>query len=808
MLRNYLSVTLRTIARQKGYAFINLAGLAIGLAAFVLITLFVQQEMSYDRMHEKRADVYRVILDAKVGDQEVMSASSPAVMAGTFIDVFPEVIDATRIDAFTSDVLVTYEGTSFYQEDFFLADSSVFNIFSFELVQGDPATALNQPSGLVLSESMAAKYFGDADPMGKILRIDNNRDATVTGVMRDVPKATHFQPQMIGSFLSHSRADDTIWLNNSFYTYLLLAPGTDPATLEAKFPPFVSERIGAEMQQFMGQSFEDAKAAGMRYDWYLENLGDIYLRSQAEDQIAPTGDIRYLYVLSAIALFVLLIACINFMNLSTARATGRAREVGIRKVMGSDRGQLIRQFLGESTTMAVLAMVLAFGIVLAARPYFNAIADVDLQLAPWLLAAMVGIALVTGLVAGFYPALVLSGFQPATVLKGSFARSKEGTRLRSSLVVFQFAITVVLLVGTLVVAKQMRYIQDRDLGFTKDQVVVVPVETWDGFNSFETFRNNLLSHPGVVEVATGGLMPGPDRIHNFTAFRSEGMRMEDFFIAGLGDVSDDYVETLDLRLIAGRDFDPNFPADSASWVINEATAAQLGWTPEEAIGKTIWHLDAMEANGGQGSKVIGVMANANYESLHTLTRPIIMGNRPWFQRYAPVRIRPENVQATLAHIETHWLQMEPGYPFSYYFLDDDYQQFYEQEQRLSQLYVLFTVLAIVIACLGLFGLASFVTTLRTKEIGIRKVLGASVPGVVVLLSKEFTYLILIACAVAFPVAWFAMSRWLQGFAYATELGVAEFAIAGTAALVIAWTTVGYQSIRAALSDPVKALKND
>lgn len=808
MLRNYLRITIRNITRNKGFSFINIAGLAIGMAAFVLITLFVQHEMSFDSMHEKQPDVYRMLLDAQVADQTILTASSPAVMAGTFIDVFPEVIDATRIDNFSAGLLITYEGESFYEEGFFLADSSVFNLFSLPLIAGDAPTALNQPNTIVIAASVAKKYFGNDDPMGKTIQVDNNTDYTVTGVMEDVPANTHFRPRLIGSFITSGRADDPVWLNNSFFTYLLLQPGTDPSSLEAKFPAFIREHIGPQIEQFMGQPYDAAIEAGLKYDWKTENLGDIYLRSVAEDQLGPTGDIRYLYILSAIALFVLIIACINFMNLSTARATGRAREVGIRKVMGSQRAQLIRQFLGESITMAFISIVLAFGLVLAALPYFSSVTGVTFTLAPWLFGAMVVIAAATGLLAGFYPALVLSGFQPATVLKGTFARSKHGKVLRSSLVVFQFAITIVLLVGTLVVNKQMRFIQDRDLGFAKEQIVVVPIETFAGLNAFDTFRENLLSHSAIVNAASGGLMPGPDRIHNNTGFRGEDMRAEDFFIAGLGAVSNDYVETLDLTLVAGRDFDIDFPSDSAAWVINVSAASQMGWSPEEAIGKTLWHLGGMPDDSDREGHIIGVVEDAHYESLHANTRPIVMGHWNRFQRYAPIRIRPENVSQTLAYIEEQWTTLEPGFPFRYYFLDQDYQRFYEQEERLGNLYFSFAVLAIVIACLGLFGLASFVTTLRTKEIGIRKVLGASVPGVVVLLSKEFTYLVLFACAVGFPIAWYAMNQWLQDFAYATELGVTEFLITGVSALLIAWMTVSYQSIRAAMTNPVNALQHE
>lgn len=805
MLRNILRITLRNLKRHRGFSFINITGLATGMAAFVLIALFVRHEFSYDQHNEYADDVYRVILDAAVGGQDILTASSPAVMATQFQEDFPEVVAATRIDNFGQS-LITIDGVPYYETGFVEADSSVFDVFTIPMIAGNPATALNRPNTIALSESTARKYFGEADPIGKRILYDNRVDYEVTGVFEDVPTTSHFRPDLIASFLTNSRWNDPEWLNNSFFTYIRLAEGTPAAQLTAKFPDFLRTYVGPRIEQFAGMPYDDALSNGFKYTWQLERLSEIYLNSQAEDQLGPTGDVRYLYILGVIALFVLVIACINFMNLSTARATGRAREVGVRKTLGSDRAQLIRQFLGESLVLSFVSMVVAFALVLLLLPAFSAVTGSTLTFTPWLIGVVLAVALITGLLAGTYPAFVLSSFRPAEVLKGSFASSKKGTWLRSSLVVFQFSISVVLLVGTAVVYKQLAFIQDQDLGFDQDHLVIVPIETRQAQDNFDTFRNQLLQDTRIVNVASGGLLPGPDRIHNNTGFRGEGMRQEDFFIAGSGQVSVDYVETLDLEMIAGRDFSRDFSTDSSGAVISRAAASEMGLSPEDAVGKTISRLGGNEDGTDIVMTVLGVFEDANFESAHMLARPIVLTHYELWQQYALVRVLPSDMEATLETIKEAWTAWEPGYPFRYHFVDSDYQKFYEQEQRLGNLYTGFTILAIIIACLGLFGLASFVTALRTKEIGVRKVMGASVPSIVMLLSREFTILVLVACAIGFPLAWYAMDAWLAEFAYATNMGWFVFVGSGLIALSIAWLTVSWQSIRAATADPIKSLR--
>jgi len=804
MFSNYLRIALRNMSRQKGYSFINVAGLGVGMAAFVMITLFVVNELAFDQHHPGGDRTYQIQLDAQLGEQVVLTASSPAVMAGAFKDEFPEIEAVTRIDNWPA-ILVSYQNQAYTENALFAADSSVFELFSVPLVRGDEATALNRPNTLIMSEATAAKYFGSEDPIGRTVIIDSDEGYEVTGVFRTDRRNAHFRPEIIVSFLSSGRADDPVWLNNSFYTYVKLHDGADVDAFAAKVLASVPRFIGDQVEQFMGMPFEQAKANGFKYDWVIQSLPEMYLYNKADDQMGRAGDVRYVYILAAIAAFILLIACINFMNLATARAAGRAREVGLRKVMGSERGQLIRQFLGESVITSFFGMIVAVVLVVALIPAFNALADVSLVFEPWIVAVMLGIVVVTGLFAGAYPAFVLSSFQPASVLKGQMNTGRRGAMLRSGLVVFQFAISITMVVSTLVVYRQLDYIRTQDLGFEPEQLVVLQFQSQEGRDGFDAFRNELLRNPDITNAAWGSIMPGQNHIHNTTVFNAERMAEQDFMVAQAGNVSEGYLDVLGLDLVAGRDFDEDRAADVDNWIVNESAIARMGYTSaEEAIGQRLTRPDGEDSEIGE---IIGVVSDAHYESLHKAIMPVVFGHKPYGKRYLPVRMATPNIQASLEFLEDKYAGLEPAFPFSYYFADDDFMELYAQEQRLGTIYTTFSILAVLIACLGLFGLASYVTVLRTKEIGVRKVLGASVPGIVRLLSREFTVLVLISCIFAFPVAWYMMDKWLAGFSYATEMSWWIFALAAGIAIVIAWGTVGYQSVKAALLDPVKAIRH-
>jgi len=805
MLRNYLRVTLRNLLRQKGFSAINVAGLATGMAAFVLIMLFVQYETSFDH-HQKNVDqIYRIELQADVMGQAVKTTSTPIPLVQTLLDEVPGIAAATHIDA-NPRILVSNGDESFYEDGFFEADSTLFDVLTIPLAEGDPTTALAKPNAMIISQEAARRYFGDGEALGKTLKVDNRTEYEITGVMTPVVERSHFRPTLIGSFVTNERSKSTEWLSNTIYTYIRLDPEADPEEVDARLVAILRKYVAPRIEQVLGGSWEDALASGLVYDWYLQPVKDIYLHSKSGEQIGPTGDTRYVYILSIIAVFVLVIACINFVNLTTARGTGRAREVGLRKALGSERSQLIGQFLGESTFVVAISMLLALGLVSVALPWFNSVSGANLALAPWVYGALVAVTVLTGLASGIYPALVLSGFKPATVLQGSFSASgAKGSLLRSSLVVIQFVISVALLVGTGIVYNQLQYLRNRDVGFERDQVLVLPIETEAFVEAREAFHAEALRQTGIVSVAFADGLPGPSHIHQTTAFRGEGKAADDVMLSALAEVTEDYVPTLGLKIIAGRNFSAEKETDKDAFIISEGAAAELGWSPQEAVGKQLNQVGGNDDDSDRIGTIIGVFQNAHFNSLHQAVEPVILGMGESYL-YIPIRFRPEQTTEVLTGLESIWAKFEPSYPFRYYFLDSDYAKFYEQENRLGEILGYFTILAIIISCLGLFGLSSYITTLRTKEIGVRKVLGASVGSVVLLLTKEFTRLVLIACVVAFPIAYLAMKSWLESFAYAVDIGWVVFAAAGIAAIMIAWVTVGYQSVRAAVADPVRSLR--
>jgi len=805
MFRNNLKITLRTIRKYRSYSIINIAGLAIGMAVFMLILLYVQNELAYDRFHERAKRIQRVAIDLSFMGQEYATATTAPPTAAALINEFPEVEQAVRLDI-TGPVLISYDDQRFYEERFMWADSNVFDVFSFPFIKGHPKKALAQPNTVVVTEATAKKYFGDADPMGKVLRFNNNTNYEVTGVLQDTPNNSQFEFDLLASFVSLKAANEQVWLNMSCYTYLLLRDGNQPADLEAKLPQLTTKYIFPQLQQMMGEEmYEKTAAAGLRWDLYLETFTDIYLHSTLDDQIGATGNVRYLYVFSSIAAFILVIACINFMNLATARSTKRAKEIGLRKVMGSGRRQLIRQFLLESVLMSFAALMVALVLIHLALPGFSNMAGKPLVLDGRSIVFLFGISLVTGLVAGVYPAFSLSHYQPVDVLKGNVRGGDSRSLFRSSLVVFQFVVSIILLIGTVIVYKQLHYMRNKDLGFTDEQVVVIPIKNEETKHHFDSIQDELTRNSDVMHVAGSNGLPG--RAYYNTIFRKEGVPDDESFTALQLNVTHDFAKTLELRMLAGRDFSRAYATDTDAIIINEATARQAGWDVETAIGKRLVRPGAdRDGNEFGGHTIIGVLQDFHFESLHQSIRPVIMGLDPQNINTISVRIRPDNIPTTLTLLEKQHQAYEPSHPFSYYFLDEDFGRLYEQDRKFGRICGSFTLLAILIACLGLFGLASFITEQRTKEIGVRKVLGASVGGIVVLLSREYFYLVSIAAVIAFPIAYYAMSRWIEAFAYRTSLSWGIFVLAGLATLLVAWLTVGYRSIRAAVADPVKSLR--
>ena len=799
MLKNYLTVALRNLRRHKGYTVINVTGLAVGMACSFLILLYVQDEISYDQFHEHGDAIYRVVRERLVSEHEwSRHAATPWQLAPLLKADFPQIEETVRLAK--QERLVRYGTAQHTEPRFFLGDSTFFDVFSFPLVQGDPETALRDPFSVVLTETTARKYFGEENPIGQVITVDNRFDFTVTGVARDVPPRSHFHFDFLASL--HSTA--TMYAGNRemfeswgaiwVYTYLRLEEGTSPQALQAQFGGFFRRHVG------------DVYRPGA-FRLPLQALTDIHLHSHYDGELEANGNATTLYIFALIAGVILLIACINFMNLATARSAWRAKEIGIRKVVGAHRLRLVGQFLSESVVMSLLALTVALALIQLLLPLFNdftgKLLSVGYSTNPLILTGFAGVALLVGLVAGIYPAFYLSAFRPATVLKGNaFVGGQRGAAwLRRGLVVFQFAITILLLIATGVVYQQLQYVQDKQLGFDKEHLIIVSLNHAEARRDYALFKETFAQHPGVVRVATASDTP-PDGLNTWS-MNWDGK--PDDFQASIRVMAIDYdfTETFGLALAEGRSFSQDFLTDGEeAFLINETAARQFGF--DHPIGTRL-DFSVGEYFSKAGS-VIGVVEDFHLASLHEEIPPVMLNIHPRWYNQLLVRIQPGAVRETLVSLETDWSRLAADWPFEYSFLDERLDQLYRAEEQLEQLFSYFAGLAILIACLGLFGLSAFAAEQRTKEIGIRKALGAPVSGVMLLLSKDFLKLVVAALILAVPIAYFVMQRWLEGFAYRIVLSWEVFVLAGVLALLIAQTTVSYQAIRAALTDPVKALR--
>jgi putative ABC transport system permease protein len=798
MFKNYLKIAFRSLKKHKGYSFINISGLAIGMAVCVLISMWILNELSYDKFHEKSDRICRITMDIEIGGTlhtpVSLTAAGPAL-----VEDFAEVITAARIDR-PRRVSIKHEDKTYEEAGVGFAENAIFEILSFPFVSGDPKTALEAPHSVVITESMAEKYFGDEAPLGKILRFNNEADFSVTGVIKDIPPNSHFRFNMLRSFqtlIAEGDVRDDMWFDIRFYTYLLLDEFTDPEQLEQKLPGFIDKHIGEAM-----------KATGGSAKLFLQPLKKIHLYSDFERDISANSDITYVYLFSAIAIFILLIAGINFVNLSTARSATRAQEVGMRKTLGAIRSRLIGQFLGESMIHSLLAMGLAIVFIKLSLSYFNSVFDNELALdffrTPWLLALFLGMAVIVGVFAGSYPAFVLSSFPPVHVLKGLLKAGGSHSRLRKILVVFQFSISIALIAATIVVYKQITFMKTKELGFNKEHVVIIPGMSESLRKSYRSIRSELLSLSGVVDVGASDLVPS--RGHLVAPFLPEGFADDQVLAMDYLDVDAHYIPTMDIAIAAGRNFSEDLATDpDESVLINETAAKKIGW--EEPVGKRFVFRPPPNSGGEVFYvSVIGVVKDFHMQSLREKIEPLII-----FYDYdslltLSIRIAPDNIPHTMGLIEKKWKELEPDRPFQYLFLDDSFDSQYRQEERLRTITFYFSFLAVLIGCLGLFGMASFTAEQRTKEIGIRKVLGASVPGIIRLLAKEFMLLVILANLIALPVAYFAMNRWLQGFAYRMDIHAWVFVLSAALSLTIALVTVSYQAVRAALANPVDSLR--
>jgi len=803
MYKNYFKVAYRNLLKKKAYSFINISGLGLGIACCVLIFMFVTDELSYDNYHEKGARIYRVTHSEAAKDGTTPNPFwvwGNAPIGPALKNDFPEIDKVVQFSG-RSDILLTYEDKMFQEDGVFFMDSTAFEVFSWKLVKGNPKTVLAAPYSIVLTETTARKYFGNEDPIGKTLKgsesagRSNAGDYTVTGVMEDVPANSHFRFNALLSLNTFRKSRPEIfneWGYVDFYTYFLVNEHFDEAAFRKKIPDFKAHYI---------------KNPEWRYTINIEPLKDAYLRTTAERQPGETGSLPNIYVFSVIGIFILVIAMINFMNLSTARSLERSKEVGVRKSIGADRKSLISQFLGESLIIVLLSAILSLIIVVLALPYMVDFTDKSLHLESFVnwktVTLFAAVILFIGLLSGSYPALVLSGFNPVLILKGSSRATTGGSNLRKAMVIFQFSLSIALIAGTIIVYIQMNHLVDKDLGFDKEQMLILDYN-YDGIvnQKSEMLKTELEKDPSVQSVAFSRSVPGSYFPHAGTEIETPKGEMvmmgQPIFQVGM-----DFVTHFGLHLVAGRSYSREHPSDSSkALVINEAAAKQFGYqNPADIIGRKF-------SQWGRSGVVIGVVKDFNFTSLHRTIEPLTLPFEPYASRYLSVKIKSENIEQTIANIEQVWKLAAPHRPFLYSFLDEDFNRQYKSDFIFRRLFTTFACLAIFIACLGLLGLATYTAQQRTKEIGIRKVLGADVRNIVGLLSRDFIKLVLISVLIATPVSWYAMNKWLEGFAYHTEIQPWIFAVAGCIALAIAVFTISFQSIKAALTNPVSSLKSE
>jgi putative ABC transport system permease protein len=806
MLRNYLKLALRHLWKHKSYVLLNTMGLAVGIASFILIGLFVVHELSYDKFHANKERIYRLILDAKIGEQEVLGAFTPSPMAGAFIEEIPEIIDAVRMDNWGQTV-IRYEDRTYIEDHFVLADSSFFNIFSVPFIKGNPQTALNAPHTVVLTESAARKYFGDEDPMGKMLMVGTDTTHySVTGICEDLPENSHFDFNMLGSFLTHWRSQDETWLANSFATYIMLTDGASPAQVEEKIRPVLLKHIGPELQQFMGMSIEEFSESDARYGIQLQSLADIHLNPDIDQQFKATNDKKYVYIFSLVAIAILIIAVINYMNLSTARSASRAHEVGIRKVVGSEKKTLIWQFLTESIVLAFLALIIALLLVELLMPYYNNL--IQLQLKPgyfdkwYMIPLLIALAILVGIASGAYPSFFLASFKPVAVLTGKMGSGVKSGILRSILVVFQLTISVTIIVATIVIFRQIHYMLNKDLGFNKEQLMILEQVHVLG-DKIPVFKKEIENLPGVIACSHSTAVPG--HMNNVNGYLIEGQTTDDMVIITTTWTDHDQLKTYELELVQGRFFSDEFTSDSNACVINET--AVKNFQLEEPLTKRFIQ-PTPRGDLRIFHNIVGVVKDFHYTSLHDNIYPYIFlnagNNMNW--GYFSIRISPENMKQTISQVEKNWKDFTNSYPIQFFFLDDDFDNQYREDKRTGSLSLIFGILAIFIASLGLYGLTSFTVEQRTKEIGIRKAHGANIKGIVYLMLREITILIGIATVIAWILAYFYLNNWLENYHYRINLSPADFIIALLIVLLISWLTISYWTSKAARTNPAEALR--
>jgi len=804
MFKNYIKTAFRNITRQKGYVFINILGLSIGIAASMLIAIYIFSELSYDQHHKKKDRIYRIVLDGKINNQVIKGAYTPSPMAFTIKDKFPEVKDVTRLNKW-DETVIKYKDRNFLEQDFMQADSTFFNIFTVPLVKGNPDKALTKPHTVVLSESAARKIFGDEPAMGKSIKVGGYETYhEVTGIMKDIPETSHFDCNMIGSFVTSSRASHNNWLANNLAAYCLLEKHASKKEVEQKLPGLLQEHAGPLLEQFLGLTFDEFLAKGNRYNYYLQPLTDIHLNPEIESNMKSPHDRKYIYIFSVVALMLIIIAVINYMNLSTARAANRAKEVGLRKVVGSSKRMLIKQFLTESVLLSFLALVLAIILVQLTLPFFNNLINTSLTLnylQEWYyIPVLVGLALLIGLLAGSYPAFYLSAFRPTSVLSGKLKSGSRNKSIRNVLVVSQFVISAALILSTIIISKQTNYMLNKDLGFDKEQLIVIRrMNILE--DQIEIFKQEVNKLPGVIHSTHSTMYPGNPNNNN--GYKIESQPKDETYVFDTNWADEDFLKVYNIKLEQGQFFSKERRSENIC-IVNQR--ALKDYPIDDPFSERI--LRPRQDKEYDNFKIVGIMSDFHIRSLHKTISPSVIlpktEDTDW--GYLTVKLNSEDMSQTIKDIEGTWKTFAQNTPMLYFFMDNKQANLYKEEQRSSKLAIGFAVLSILIASLGLFGLTSFTTEQRTKEIGIRKAMGASIGEIVLMITKETFRLVLVAFVISGPLAFYFLTNWLNNYPYRISMNPLDFVYTLLIIGMVAFVTIGYKTIMAARKNPAHSLR--
>jgi putative ABC transport system permease protein len=807
MLKNYLKTAVRSLIRNKFYTSINIFGLAVGIATCLLILLYVLDEWSFDRYNINANRIYRVNNEIKVGDNQFDLAVAPAMMGTTMVKECPQVLQYTRLQWHNS--MLIKKGTENLREDRVgYGDSTLFDVFTLPMIAGNPKTALRDPHSMVITESTAKKYFSESDVIGKEMVVNDTESYKITGVIKDIPSQSHFNFDIFVPAADNPSSREDNWLNQNWNTYILIKKKADVKKLLAELNQMMDRYVGPELQGVTNMSLDQLKKTGGYVRVSLTPLTDIHLKSNRTAELDGNGNMEFVYIFSAIALFILLIACVNFMNLSTARSFNRAKEVGVRKVLGSLRKNLIQQFLTESVLISFIALILSILIAWTALPYFNQLAGKNIHVyylfQPDMLLSLVILMLVVGLLAGFYPAFFLSAFQPIAVLKGKLSSGFKKSWLRNALVVFQFVITIILIIGTIVIFNQLDYIRSKDIGYNRNQILVINGTSVLG-NQAGTFKNELLQINGVQNATLTGFLPTNFDRSSDAFFLSPALDLKSFISMQIWNVDENYIPTLDMKLVEGRNFSLQYPTDSSGIIINEAAVRFL--QTKDVLNKKLYSVSDFKTKKLNEYHVVGVIRNFNFSSLREMITPLALHYGRNNDNIS-VRVDASHISTVISGMKSKWKSLTSGQPLDYSFMDEQFNKLYTAEQQTGRISISFALLAIAIACLGLFGLVTYAAEQRTKEIGIRKVLGANVPVIVTMIVRDFLKLVIVASIIAFPIAWWGMNKWLDHFAYRVSIGWWIFLKSGLLAVIVTLATISYQAVKAAIANPTKSLKTD